>query len=84
MSVPPVDRHRHCASEIDASEDVAPSFAEEPVVLEPRSSQLVAPRSGFERRFSKRAVVMRSVPWVIHGAFRNAMRVALEEVARGF
>ena len=33
--------------------------------------------------FSRRATVMRSVPMVIRGAYRNAMRVALEEVARG-
>ena len=33
--------------------------------------------------FSKRAVVVCSVPRVIRGVYKNAMRVALEEVARG-
>ena len=94
MSVPPVDGGESDtdtidgASEVDASEDVvAPSIAEEPVVVEPRSSQLVAPFASLnevdlKEVFSKRAVVMRSVPRVIRGAYRNAMRVALEEVAR--
>ena len=47
MSVPPMDGDESDtdtidgASEVDASEDVvAPSFAEEPIVVEPRSSQV--------------------------------------------
>ena len=95
MSVPPVHGGESDtdtidgASEVDASEDVvAPSFAEEPIVVEPRSSQMVAPFASLDEVdltevFSKRAVVMRSVPRVIRGACRNVMRVALEEVARG-
>ena len=33
--------------------------------------------------FRRRAVVMRSVPWVLKGAFRSALRIAMEEAVAG-
>ena len=34
-------------------------------------------------RFRRRAVVMRSVPWVLRGAFRSALRIAMKEAVAG-
>ena len=78
MSVPPVNGAESDtidgASEVGVSVDVvAPSVAEEPVVVEPRSSQMVVPFASqdevdLKEVFSKRAVVVRSVPRVIRGA----------------
>ena len=85
MSVPPIDGDESDtdtidgASEVDASEDVAePSFAEEP----DGCTICQSGRSGCDSSVLKTGVVMRSVPRMIRGAYRNALRVALEEVAR--
>ena len=57
------------------------------VTLESRPNQLSATCSsldavGVKEVFSKRVAVMHSVPGVIRKAYRKAMRVALQEVAR--
>ena len=56
-----------------------------PVEVPPLPFELPQREAAFELSgiFRRRAVVMRSVPWVLRGAFRSALRIAMEEAVAG-
>ena len=67
---------------------VEPSAVEDPVELDLRPSQFTAGFRVLEgvslvEIFHRRACVMRSVPIIVRGAYRMAMRIALQEVVTG-
>ena len=77
------------ASLAEVGDVVEPTAESPPIDMEPR---VRAPRRNFVASlddvcltdvFENRARVMRSVPFVMRGAFRAALRVALEEIVQG-
>ena len=76
------------ASLAEVEDVVEPTAESPPIDMEPR---VRAPRGTFASLddvcltdvFENRARVMRSVPFVMRGAFRAVLRVALEEIVQG-
>ena len=76
------------ASDVEVSEVVEPTVAESPVVLEARVRAPVRAFASLDAvnlvdLFDHRARVMRSVPHVLKGVFRMALRVAFQEIFDG-
>ena len=72
----------------DIVPQVEPTAVEVPVEFDPRPSQCNAAFRILEgvslvEIFHRRACVMRSVPFVVRGAYRMAMRIALHQVVTG-
>ena len=77
-----------CASDVEVNEVVEPTVAEIPVVMEARVRAPVRAFANLDAvnlvdLFDHWARVMRSVPHVLKGAFRMALRVAFQEIFDG-
>ena len=76
------------ASDVEGVDVVEPTLVEDPIILEGR---LRAPMRSFasldavnlSELFESRPQLMRSVPHVLQGGFRSAMRVAFQEILAG-
>ena len=76
------------ASDVEVSEFVEPTVAENPIVLEATVRASVRAFAILDAvnlvdLFDHRARVMRSVPHVLKGVFRMALRVAFQEIFDG-
>ena len=75
-------------SEVEVGEILEPTVVQIPVAMEPRVRAPVRVFASLDAVdlsdvFERRAKVMRSVPHVLKGAFRMAMRVACQEILEG-
>ena len=88
MSGSDTESHGEAGSDAEGQEEVAPTEVRSPLNMEPR---VRAPLRAFTSldavcltdTFEQRARVMRSVPFVMRGAFRSALRIALQEIVHG-
>ena len=72
-------------SDVEVGEILEPTVVETPVAMEPRVRAPVRAFASLDAvdlsdLFERRAKVMRSVPHVLRGAFRMALRVACQEI----